>query len=78
MSENADSCPQIRGAVAMPKHTVYLEAPKRTQDLLSIKCALRSAGYSSGSSWHDPEAGAPHLGSEHHWNAKRRGTASGL
>lgn len=54
----------------MPKHTVYLEAPKRTQDLLNIKWALRSAGYSIGSSWHDAEAGAPHLGSEHHWNAK--------
>jgi hypothetical protein len=70
MSENVGNCPQVRAAVAMSKHMVYLEAPKRTQDLLNIKSALRSAGYSIGSSWHDAEAGAPHLGSEHHWNAK--------
>jgi hypothetical protein len=68
MSENAGNCPQVRAAVAMSKHTVYLEAPKRTQDLLNVKWALRSAGYSIGSGWHDAEAGVPNLGSEHHWN----------
>jgi hypothetical protein len=70
MSENAGNCPQVRAAVVMSKSTVYLEAPKRTQDLLNIKWALRSAGYSIGSSWHDSEGGAPHLGSEDHWNTK--------
>jgi hypothetical protein len=70
MSESAGKCPQVKTAVAMSKHTVYLEAPKRIQDLLNIKWALLSAGYSIGSSWHDAEAGAPYLGSEHHWNAK--------
>jgi hypothetical protein len=54
----------------MAKDTVYLEAQKPTQDLLNIKWTLRSAGYSIGSTWHDAEAAAPHLGSEHHWNAK--------
>ncbi len=48
----------------MPEQTVYLEAPERTQDLLNIKWALRSAGYAIGSSWHDDEASAPH------WNAR--------
>jgi hypothetical protein len=37
----------------MPRHTVYLEAEERTQDLLNIKWALRSAGYMIGSTWHD-------------------------
>jgi hypothetical protein len=52
----------------MSKHAVYLEAPKRTQDLLNIKWALRSAGYTIASSWHDANA-APHLRSEDHWNS---------
>ena len=75
---NAGKCPQVKAAVAMSKHTVYIEAPKRRQDLLNIKWALFSAGYSIGSSWHDAEAGAQHLGSEHHWNAKSVEQPSGL
>lgn len=43
----------------MPRNTVYLEAPERTQDLLNIKWALRSAAYAIGSTWHDDNAGAP-------------------
>ena len=45
---------------------VYLEAPGRTQDLLNIKWALRSAGYSIASAWHD--AKGPVLVQDH-WNA---------
>jgi hypothetical protein len=60
MSENAGKCPQVKAAVAKSKRTVYLEAPKRRQDLPNINCALLSAGYSIGFSWHDTEAGAPH------------------
>jgi hypothetical protein len=37
----------------MPRKEVYLEASERTQDLLNIKWALRSAGYTIGSTWHD-------------------------
>ena len=70
MSENAANCSQLRAAVAMPEHTVYLEAAKRTQDLLNVKWALRSAGYIIRSSWHDAATGTPHLESDHHWNAK--------
>jgi hypothetical protein len=54
----------------MPRNTVYLEAPERTQDLLTIKWALRSAGYTIGSTWHDGEATLSHLGRGHHWNAR--------
>lgn len=57
-------------SVAMPKNTVYLEAPHRTQDLLNIKWALRSAGYTIGSTWHDSEPGASAI-SGNHWNARR-------
>ncbi len=52
----------------MRKDTVYLEAPERTQDLLNIKWALRSAAYAIGSSWHD-DSGAPSVASNDHWNA---------
>src|SRR5271166_3522602 len=55
----------------MPGPTVYLEAPDRTQDLLSIKWTLRSAGYTIGSTWHDCEERAPSLGSINHWNPQR-------
>jgi hypothetical protein len=54
----------------MPRNTVYLEASERTQDLLTIKWALRSAGYTIGSTWHDGEATLSNLGRAHHWNAR--------
>jgi len=54
----------------MPKNTVYLEAPDRTQDLLDIKWALRSAGYAIRSSWHDCVASTSLLDSSDHWNRK--------
>ena len=38
--------------------TVYLEAEDRTQELLNVKWALRSAGYSVSSVWHDGDAHA--------------------
>jgi hypothetical protein len=50
----------------MPRHTVYLEAEERTQDLLNIKWALRSAGYMIGSTWHDSPAMPP---PKNHWNS---------
>ena len=49
----------------MSRNTVYLEAPERTQDLLNIKWALRSAGYIVRSTWHDTAA-IPRP--KNHWN----------
>lgn len=49
--------------------TVYLEAPDRTQDLLNIKWALRSAGYTIASTWHEIEI-ASSLRCKDHWNAR--------
>jgi hypothetical protein len=50
----------------MSRNTVYLEAPDRTQDLLNIKWALRSAGYIIRSTWHDsPAVPSP----KNHWNS---------
>jgi hypothetical protein len=54
----------------MSYNTVYLEAPERTQDLLTIKWTMRSAGYTIGSIWHDGEATRSHLGRANHWNAR--------
>jgi hypothetical protein len=54
----------------MSENTVYLEAPDRTQDLLNIKWALRSAGYAIGSTWHEGEAGVSPLPLKDHWDAK--------
>lgn len=53
----------------MPKNTVYLEAPERTQDLLNLKWTLRSAGYTIGSTWHEGEAITSLLPFRDHWNA---------
>ena len=53
----------------MPRNTVYLEAPDRTQDLLNIKWALRSAGYAIGSTWHEGETIESLLAFRDHWNA---------
>ena len=55
-----------QGGTAMRANNVYLEAPSRTQDLLNIKWALRSAGYCIVSTWH--EAKGPVL-IQDHWNA---------
>jgi hypothetical protein len=54
----------------MPQNTVYLEAPERTQDLLNVKWALRSAGYTVGSAWHDSGATPSNLARANHWNAR--------
>src|ERR1700719_4076533 len=54
----------------MPRNTVYLEAPDRTQDLLSIKWTLRAAGYAIASTWHEGGASTPFLSSGNHWNAR--------
>jgi hypothetical protein len=52
----------------MPRKAVYLEAAERTQDLLNIKWALRSAGYVIGSTWHDSDSTTwPSF--KDHWNA---------
>jgi hypothetical protein len=56
--------------IVTAKDTFYLEAPSRTQDLLSLKWMLRAAGYRIGSTWHEGEASSS-LGVETHWNAKR-------
>jgi hypothetical protein len=50
----------------MSRNSVYLEAPDRTQDLLNIKWALRSAGYIIRSTWHD-SAAIP--SPRDHWNS---------
>jgi hypothetical protein len=54
----------------MPRNTIYLEAPDRTQDLLNIKWALRSAGYDIRSTWHEGEATTSLLVFRDHWNAR--------
>lgn len=52
----------------MPEGTVYLEASERTQDLLNLKWALLSAGYTIGSTWHDVDSITwPPF--RDHWNA---------
>jgi hypothetical protein len=53
----------------MPGKMVYLESSDRTQELLSIKWALRSAGFVIGSNWHDSNANSCRSTFEHHWNA---------
>ena len=55
----------------MIRHTVYLEAPDPTQDLLNIKWTLLSAGYTIGSTWHENETGTSSWGFRDHWNAGR-------
>jgi hypothetical protein len=53
----------------MPQNAVYLEASEATQDLLTIKWTLRSAGYAIASTWHDSQANRSHWGCAHHWMA---------
>lgn len=57
----------------MRVNTVYLEAPDRTQELLNIKWALRSAGYAVASTWHEGTASTSFLTFRDHWNAKSVG-----
>jgi hypothetical protein len=54
----------------MRQRVVYLEALNRTQDLLNIKWALISAGYTIGSTWHDGEATTSPWALMDHWDAK--------
>lgn len=44
---------------------IYLEAPDRSQDLLNIKWALRSVGYSIASTWHEIKGTSAF---EDHWD----------
>jgi hypothetical protein len=50
----------------MRGNTIYLEAEDRTQDLLNIKWALRSAGSTIASNWHDSQSP---FDLKDHWNA---------
>jgi len=54
----------------MPGTAVYLEAPERTQDLLTIKWTLQSAGYSISSTWHEGELDASSAAFQDHWSAR--------
>ena len=54
----------------MSRNTFYLAAPKRTQDLLNIKWALRTTGYTIGSTWHDSGVSTSHCAFEDQWNEK--------
>lgn len=52
------------------KHaTVYIDACSRTQNVLSLKWALKGAGFAIGSTWHDQST--PFLRPENHWNEFR-------
>lgn len=50
----------------MRGNNVYLEAEDRTQDLLNIKWALRGAGFTIASNWHDCQSP---FDLRDHWNA---------
>ena len=52
------------------RHTIYLEAPARSQDLLTTKWMLRSCGYVIGSTWHDEPTLAAN-GGPSHWDCAR-------
>jgi hypothetical protein len=54
----------------MPENTIYLEGPDRTQDLLTMKWTLRSAGYDIRSTWHEDDAITSPLAFRDHWNAR--------
>jgi hypothetical protein len=55
----------------MTRKTVYLEAPARTQDLLTAQRALRAAKCAIGSTWHDETATSRISESEADWIAER-------
>jgi hypothetical protein len=48
----------------------FLEAPCRTQELLTLKWLLRSSGYEIGSTWHDASPAA-FLTPQPHWTRAR-------
>ena len=49
---------------------LYLEAPRRTQDLSTMKWTMHGKGYTVGSTWHeDPRAGLAVF--DGHWGAQR-------
>jgi hypothetical protein len=52
------------------RRTVYLEAPARSQDLLTTKWMLRSCGYVIASTWHE-ESILPASGRQSHWDSAR-------
>lgn len=54
----------------MPEETIYLEAPDRTQDVLTMKWTLRSAGYDIRSTWHEDDVNTSPLSFRDHWNAR--------
>lgn len=54
----------------MPRNTIYLEAPARTQDVLNVKWTLRAAGYAIGSTWHDIKLNTPLLAFQDHGTAR--------
>jgi hypothetical protein len=54
----------------MRGNNIYLEAPDRTQDLLNIKWALRSAGYDIRSTWHEGNAVTSLFAFRDHWNER--------
>jgi hypothetical protein len=45
---------------------VFLEAPCRSQELLTLKWLLRGSGYEIGSTWHDASSAA-FLSPQPHW-----------
>jgi hypothetical protein len=49
---------------------VFLEAPCRSQDLVTLKWVLRSSGYEIASTWHDASPTVS-LTAEEHWTRTR-------
>jgi hypothetical protein len=54
----------------MPAAVVFLEAPGRSQELLTLKWLLRSSDYEIASTWHDASPAAS-LGPQAHWGRLR-------
>jgi len=54
----------------MRSDIVYLDAPGRTQDLLNLKWALRAAGYTIGSMWHETGANDIGMALRNHWSTE--------
>src|SRR5689334_17891582 len=53
-------------AVTLMPRTVYLEAPAKSQHLLTTKWTLRSCGYVIASTWHE-ESRLASSGPQSHW-----------
>jgi hypothetical protein len=49
---------------------VYLDAPDRTQDLLNLKWALRAAGYTIASTWHESGVNGTGASLRNHWSTE--------